>query len=407
MKITAIEIIPIYPRIAARNEAYQVRFGDINRRTVFRVETDAGVTGYGDYRCPAPPRSTVEPLIGCSPFDFINNDFNPGLCGALYDVMGKYLGVPAHKLMGQKVRDGVAVAAWTRPAAPAQFREEVQRAIAQGYTIFKMHTAEIHDVMEQTRVVEEIAPPGFRLHYDFNGNRTLAAVLPTIRALEEHHPIVGFIEDPLVRRDLDSWQRLRAQTRIPLVMHVPPLGGLQEVIHGVADAYMVGEAGLGDALTRGMAYGRANIQTIVQLTGGTLTKALALHLAAVLPTVGHSINLDDQYEEDITTERIPVIEGSSPIPEAPGLGVEVDEAALERVAAREPTVFRRYVSVLRLPGGHTLYTPRFPSVSQLTGYEEGTIRGLRTELMDDDGSPEFERLYERVHSEGVVVADDV
>ena len=43
MKITAIEIIPIYPRIAARNEQYQVRFGGINRRTVFRVQTDAGV----------------------------------------------------------------------------------------------------------------------------------------------------------------------------------------------------------------------------------------------------------------------------------------------------------------------------------------------------------------------------
>ena len=64
---------------------------------------------------------------------------------------------------------------------------------------------------------------------------------------------MGFIEDPLVRRDLESWQRLRAQTRIPLIMHVPPLGGLQEIIQGVADAYMVGEAGIGDALVRGMA----------------------------------------------------------------------------------------------------------------------------------------------------------
>ena len=101
-----------------------------------------------------------------------------------------------------------------------------------------------------------------------------------------------------------------------------------------------------------------------------------------------------------------MIEGSSPIPEGPGLGVEVDEAALERVAAREPTVFRRYVSVLRLPGGHMLYTPRFPSVSRLTGYEEGTIRGLRVELWEEDGSSEFERIYERVHNEGVVAADD-
>lgn len=406
MKITDIDIIPIYPRIAARNERYQARFRNINQRTVFRIRTDTGLIGYGDYRCQAPPRSTVEPLIGRSPFDFINNDFNPGLGGALYDVMGKYLDLPAYKLMGQKLRDAVAVAAWTRPASPTQFREEVERAVAQGYTIFKMHTAAIYDVLEQTRAVEAVAPPGFRIHYDFNGNRTLAAVLPIIHTLEEHHPIVGHIEEPLVPTDLDSWQRLRRQTRIPLIMHKPPLGGVQELVHGVADAYMVGERGIGDALARGQAYGGANIQTIVQLTGGTLTKALALHLAAVLPTVGHSINLDDQYEEDITTERIPVIEGSSPVPEAPGLGVEVDEEALARAAARQPAEIPRHVAILRLAGGHKLYSPTFPRVSQLTGFEEGTIRGIDLELWDDDGSPEFARLYERVHAEGAFVDDD-
>jgi L-alanine-DL-glutamate epimerase-like enolase superfamily enzyme len=402
MKITDIEIIPIYPRIAARNEDYQVRFSHINHRTVFKVHTDTGLVGYGDYRCGPPPRSSVEPLIGCNPFDFLHNNLNPGLGGALYDVMGKILEVPAYKLMGPKVREAVSVAAWTRPASPECFREEILRAVAQGYTLFKMHTCEYYDVLEQTRAAEEVAPEGFKIHYDFNGNRTLAAVLPLLRELEQS-PIVGYVEDPLVRTDIDGWRRLREKVRIPLVMHVPPLGGLQEILHGMADAYMVGEGGIGNTLARGFACGAANVQTILQLTGGTLTKALALHMAAVLPTAtGHSINLDDQYEEDITRERIPVTEGYSPVPEGPGLGIEVDEEALARVAANQPTTLPRHVGILHLPGGHKLYTPSFPAVSRLTGREEGTIRGLKLELWEDDGSPEFAQLYERVQKEGVV-----
>ena len=403
MKITDIEIIPIYPRIPARNTDHQARFSAINHRTIFKVHTDNGLVGYGDYRCSAPDQSSVEPLIGRNPFDFINNNLNIGLCGALYDVMGKHLEVPAYKLMGQKVRDAISVAAWTRPAAPEVFRDEIQRAVDQGYMTFKMHTCEYYDVMEQTRLAEEVAPEGFKIHYDFNSNRSLAAVLPIVRELE-HHPVVGFIEDPIVRNDIDGWRRLREQSRLPIVMHAPQLGGVQEIIHGLADAYMVGESGIGDSLIRGFACGKANLQVIIQLTGGTLTKALALHMGAVLPTMtGHSVNLDDQYEEDVTTERIPVIEGFSPVPEGPGLGIDVDEDALARVAANQPTEIPRHVGVLHMPGSHKIYTPSFAPVSRLTGREEGTIRGLKQELWDDDGSEEFARIYDRVQQEGSFV----
>ena len=402
MKITDVEVIPIYPRIAERNQDFQARFNSINHRTVFKIHTDNGLVGYGDYRCPPPPQSDIEPLINSDPFSYINNNLNAGICGALYDVMGKHLEVPAYKLMGQKVRDAVSVAAWTRPASPEVFRDEIARAAAQGYMAFKMHTCEYYDVVEQTRAAEEVAPEGFKIHYDFNSNRSLAAVLPIVQELEKH-PIVAYVEDPIVRDDIDSWRRLREQSRIPIVMHVPQLGGVVEVINGLADAYMVGESGIGEALARGFAYGKANIQTIIQLTGGTLTKALALHLGAVLPTMtGHSINLDDQYEEDITTERIPIINGASPVPERPGLGYDVDEDALARVAANKPTVVPRHVGILHLPNGQKLYTLSFPSVSRITGREEGATRGINFKLWDDDGSEEFAQIHEQVQREGIV-----
>jgi len=408
MKITDIEIIPIYPRLAERYENRKVDLYGIDHRTVFKVHTDNGLVGYGDIRGRPgghPAQSSVKSFIGRNPFDFINANLNMGLSGALYDVMGKYLEVPAYKLMGQKVRSWMSVAAWTRPASPEAFRDEIQRAVAEGYTIFKMHTCAYHDVIEQTRLAEEVAPAGFQIHYDFNHNRSLGAVLPIISELERNHPIVGYIEDPLVKNDIDGWRRLREQTHLPIIMHGTPLGGLQEIMHGIADIYML-DSGVGNTLATGLALGRANIQTIIQLTGGTLTKALALHMAAVLPThTAHTINLDDQYEEDITTERIPVIEGASPVPESPGLGLEVDEDALARVAANKPIERPKHVGILHMPGGHTFYGRSYISPSGLTGREEGTIRGLKSELWEDDGSNEFARIYERVQKEGTFRAN--
>jgi L-alanine-DL-glutamate epimerase-like enolase superfamily enzyme len=403
MKITDIEIIPIAPRLAKRYEHRKVDLYGIDARVVYKVHTDNGLVGYGDVRIRpggVPSRSTVEPLIGRDPFDFINNNLGPALGGALYDVMGKHLEVPAYKLMGQKVRNAVSVAAWTRPASPQDFRSEIARAAGQGYTHFKMHSCAYHDVIEQTRLAAETAPPGFKIHWDFNGNRTLAAVLPIVKELEKNHPVVGYIEDPLAKSDFDGWRRLREQTQLPIIMHGGPMGGAQEMLQGVADTYMLG-GNIGETLSTGIMFSKVNIRTLIQITGGTLTKALALHMAAVLPTCsGHNIDLDDQYEEDITTERIPVIEGYSPVPQGPGLGYEVDEEALARIAAQKVTESPRHVGILHMPGGHTFYGPSHISPEG----EEGTVRGFKSELWEDDGSKEFEEVYERTRKEGKFLA---
>ncbi len=409
MKITDVEVIPIRAGLAARYADREVYFPVVDRRTIFKVHTDNGLVGYGDHRLGGVSRESVAPLIGRDPFDFINNTFDPGLGGALYDVMGKYLDVPAYKLMGQKVRDAVSVAAWTAQSSPEALASEVERAAGQGYNVFKMHTAAYFDVVEQTRAAGEVAPEGFKLHYDFNGNRTLATALPLIKQLEEH-PVMGFIEDPFPKNDWDSWCRLREQSNIPLIFHVAATHvELHEVVAGVADIYLFSGVSVGDTLTSGFACARANVQMLLQLTGGTLAKALALHLAAVLPTAtAHSIHLDDQYEGDVASERIAVVAGSSPVPDGPGLGVEVDEDALAELAAkaREDVPSPRCVGVLQLPGGRRWYTTMTPDVGRLTGREEGTIRGIRLGAWVEDGSDEFEKMFEQVAREGAVEADD-
>ena len=65
-----------------------------------------------------------------------------------------------------------------------------------------------------------------------------------------------------------------------------------------------------------------------------------------------------------------------------------------------PDLIPRHVGVLHLPGGHKVYSTSSPPVQKLTGIEEGAIRGIRYERREEDGSEEFEQLYERIQREG-------
>ncbi|MCY4529710.1 MAG: hypothetical protein OXD46_11850, partial [Chloroflexi bacterium] len=126
---------------------------------------------------------------------------------------------------------------------------------------------------------------------------------------------------------------------------------------------------------------------------------------------GHSITLDVQYEEDITTERIPVSEGLSRVPEEPGLGLEVDEEMLKKVASNKQMMGNRprVIGILKMPGGTTYHTPRNPNPRIITGREEGTIRGIDFDRWEEDGSAEFEAAYRKMKAEweakGVNVID--
>ncbi|MBK34366.1 MAG: hypothetical protein CME26_02410 [Gemmatimonadetes bacterium] len=413
MKVTNVDVIPITIPLAKRydNEAGRLRMYDIDQQTAVRVTTDNGIIGYGsNEEGRAIDEEQIEAVVDHSPFEHLHNDFNTALGMALYDVMGKHLEVPAYKLMGQKVRDAAPVAAWTRPCPPEVFAGEVKRAADQGYRIFKMHSDPRYDVIEQTKAAQNVAPEGFRIHWDLNHSRTPSVIGPIVAQLEKY-PVVGFIEDPLPWTDIEGWRLLRAKTHLPLIMHNPQLGGMHEVIHGCADIYMVG-GGIGNVLQSGFAYGKANVQVLIQQSGTTLMRALSLHEAAVLPTAtAHLMNLVDQFDEDITTGEIPVTGGFCRVPETPGLGTDLDEDKLKAAAEADHLPQLQHIGIVHLPDGKKLYTldnsQKSVSGSRglqgVTGHEEGDLKKMVFEAWADDGSADYKKAQERIAKEGPYV----
>ena len=416
MVITDVDLIQVFPKNQERNRGNFAFYGELSLISIYRVTTDTGLVGYGETRGRLPPRSQVEGVIGRDPFEYVGSNLNLGLVMALYDVMGKYLELPAYRLMGQKCRDAVSLAAWTRPCSPSELADEVRHAAAAGYTILKMHSSPLWDVLEHARRAAAAAPPGFRLHFDFNGGalnsrrpRTVATVLPLLRELERLEA-VGFIEDVVSRHDVHGWRNLRERTHIPLILgHDGTLGTALDATLGMADIYMLSGNGVGRTLARGSALGLLNTQVMFQLVGNGLTTAFTMHMAAVLPTAtGHCVTQMDQYEEDVVITPIAVQEGFARLPNEPGLGLEIDDGALSRLATN-PDPYEsipRGIGILRFPNGHTLYAISKPDVVRATGTEEGAIRGIDFELWQDDGSERFRDLWRRLEVEGSIFAEE-
>ena len=216
---------------------------------------------------------------------------------ANYDLMGKHLGLPAWKLIGPKVRSWVPVAAWTVSQEPVAMAEEVVQAAGRGYHWMKYHVAEVHNVIDQTRAMQEVAPPGFRIHYDFNVNRDVYTMCPIILELEKF-PVAGRIEDVIKATDEDGYRMLREKCSLPIIIHHGPV---EAMIKNICDGYMSGHAAVGSAVKTSAIAEITRKPFMLQNAGGTLNQAFQAHQAAVFPmaAIDH-VNLCHLWKEDVT-----------------------------------------------------------------------------------------------------------
>lgn len=367
MKITRIETIPV--RVPIRpNLAIRGRLGYHSESPflLVRVHTDEGLVGLGEVS--ATPRWSGEDQVTAA--HVISTYLAPLLTGqdptavtrlsallrtavagnfftkaalemALWDILGKSVGLPLYRLFGGPVRETVAIKWSVSGVEPARAAEIVAWAVDRGFRAMKVKVGidPAADV-ERVRAVRSAVGKGVRLGVDANGAWSVAEAVAMIERFREHE--VAFVEQPVAARDLAGLAEVRRRVTVPIVADESvgtPEDAVALVRAAAADVFSVyvGKGGGIEPARRVAAIAEA--AGLAATVGSNLELGVAsaamIHLA--LSTSGIA---DEQvpcdiigplfYEADLLRQPLDLSGGRARPPEAPGLGVELDDEKVRR-----------------------------------------------------------------------------
>ena len=407
LRITDIERIVVNVPFTPRNQEWNAReIWQWGISEIIRITTDApGIVGYGEtlphYTWGRVPDEAIAQLKGRNPAEFLGDDsLGAGLQMALYDVVGQALGVPVYRLFNlPKVRDWCPISWWTIDFPPEALAEEAKDAVAQGYTAYKTKARPWWDVYEQVEAISAASPNYLKLDLDWNQMLINAGnAAPVLTELDKYER-VAIYESPIMQRDIEGHRQLRQKTTRPLALHFdnPPFRAV--VRDEMCDGFVIG-GGVARVLRQGALSADFEKPFWLQLVGVGLTTTLSLHLGTVLPFAQWpSVNCLNIYSDDLLVEPLTIQGGYGRVPEQPGLGVQVDEAALNRFKMKPPYELPKPRLLLSVvwPGNRVRH---YASLRQ--AWDDGQAgnipaqeRGARMHVRPDDGSPAWADLYAR------------
>ena len=272
-----------------------------------------------------------------------------GLDQALWDLKGKALNLPVWQMLGGKVRDRVRAYAWIGGDRPDEIGNAARARRAQGFAAVKMNaTAELDflgtpklfdDVVER---VEAAQAEGMDVGIDFHGRVHKAMAKQLAKRLE---PLgLLFIEEPLLSENMEGLAQLSQLVSTPIALgerlfsrwdfkpflasgvvdiiqpDLSHAGGISECrrIAAMAEAYDV-------AVAPHCPLGPLALAACVQLAGCTPNVVLQEMSLGIHYNVGHDLLSFVSNPEILTA-----VEGHLPIPDGPGLGVEIDEQGVRK-----------------------------------------------------------------------------
>lgn len=312
MKITAIRVYQVdLPLKEGRYSWSNGNFIDVFDSTVVRIDTDAGITGWGEC-CPLGSaylpayalgvRSGLAELapkiIGMDPraLNVLNRHMDAVLRGhpyvksaidvACWDILGKATGLPVHALLGGKAQDDVVLYRAISQIEPAAMAANVAGYRDAGYTRFQLKVgADADSDIARIRLCAAEMRPGDVLVADANTGWTMHEAARVVQAVRD---IDVYIEQPCPT--YEECLVTRRRTALPFV--------LDEVITGV------------DALQRGLADGAMDVINLKISKVGGLTKARQMRDLCVAS--GVPMTIEDTWGGDIVTATIAHLAQSTP-----------------------------------------------------------------------------------------------
>ena len=357
MKITSVRAIPAAPDPIPN----PFNFPPWNYIFV-KVETDEGITGWGDATCgPMAVTSLVEEygqlLVGDDPRAVercwqkihhhfytrggpIQNSAAAGIELALWDIKGKALGVPVYELLGGKMRDRIWIyGRWDGPT-PEKAAEWALSQVANGLTALKgdpfdhrglyiSYEAE-KKALDTLIAVREAVGFEVELLLETHGRLTPAEAIRFGGMAEPYRPFV--FEEPVPFENMDAMQKVAESINIPIAtgerLYSPFSFAdlLQRQIVAMIQPDVIQCGGIGQ-LKRIAALAEAHYVGVQpHAIHGPMDVLAALHVDASIPNfMIHEGGFKNWFPDACIGEFPQQSDGYLPLPTAPGLGVAVDE----------------------------------------------------------------------------------
>ncbi len=343
-----------------------------------RVRTDEGITGWGEGGIQMRARAVqaavsylADYLVGRDPLAIeahwqvmrksgfyrdgpILSSALAAVDEALWDIAGKLHGVPVHELLGGPVRDRVRAYAWIAGDDLCEFTEEelvaeTQGRIEQGFSAFKLTPAKsfavdtpqaAHEVVARIAALRDAIGPERDIALDVHGHWSKATARRLLPQLERYELL--FVEEPLLPEQLHMLRELTEATSLPIATgeRLYNRWDFREVLQsGLAVAQPdVSQAG-GISETRRIAALAEMYDVVVapHCPLGPIALAASLQIDFATPNIliqEQSVSHfgDDFLDYLVDRSVFDIVEGYFARPTAPGLGIEVDERAVERAA---------------------------------------------------------------------------
>jgi L-alanine-DL-glutamate epimerase-like enolase superfamily enzyme len=366
MKITRIEVFELE---APLEKPWRIATFELKSllATLVRVHSDDGLTGIGECIVrlgPRAARAVVEEVlapvvIGRDAFDIegIWHDMYctmrarghsrgylleaiSGIDIALWDLLGKKLGLPVAKLLaGHGRRELSAYASSILLDTPAVMAKEAERLAADGYTAIKMKVGggPKSDIACMDAVRKAV---GANVDIMLDANSGYDA--PAAIAVGQHAEKLGvfWLEEPVVPDDLPGYQRIRNAlngVRLAAGEGEFTVAGFRPFLEaGLLDVVQpdIARAGGFTGCRRIAALADTYNVAVAPHTGasGPICIAASLHFAAATPRflIFEHMYIYNPLHEILAQPLPQPKSGTIAVPTAPGLGVELDEAAVKR-----------------------------------------------------------------------------